>query len=313
MSFGNRAPAWLIVSSFILIATRNGFTVRANDDEDHDDASTSADVMTEEFGDDNASTIPSYVDYAEMKLIVESINNMTAMAVLRRAADTEDKNAIVERIAELIALGGPSDLVNYARWDAEYRNVLHWAVRCRQESVVRLLVRVLHGINANVQDSGGKTPLHWAAEQGYSQIARHLLGSTGIIVNARDSSGRSPLHLAAENGHNDLVTLLVKDSDIDVNAQDDEDVTPLHKAAIEGRGNVILSLLRAEGKINAYVRDGQGRTALDWARLYLFDRIAAQIEAHMKEHPEPELARRIAGVARRFSGSLRNLLRTTSS
>ncbi|KAE8392553.1 ankyrin repeat-containing domain protein [Aspergillus alliaceus] len=75
------------------------------------------------------------------------------------------------------------------------------------ERVVSLLLQ--RGVNVNVQDSRGHTPLHIAAQHGHLGVVRLLLATEQIDVNARDHNGSTPLHMASEKGHVDVVQLLV--------------------------------------------------------------------------------------------------------
>ncbi|GAB1200473.1 hypothetical protein APSETT444_009846 [Aspergillus pseudonomiae] len=76
------------------------------------------------------------------------------------------------------------------------------------ERVVSLLL-LQRGVNVNVQDSRGQTPLHIAAQCGHLGVVRLLLATEHIDVNARDHHGSTPLHVASEKGHVEVVQLLV--------------------------------------------------------------------------------------------------------
>ncbi|KOC08266.1 Ankyrin repeat protein [Aspergillus flavus AF70] len=76
------------------------------------------------------------------------------------------------------------------------------------ERVVSLLL-LQRGVNVNVQDSRGQTPLHIAAQCGHLGVVRLLLTTEHIDVNARDHHGSTPLHVASEKGHVEVVQLLV--------------------------------------------------------------------------------------------------------
>lgn len=71
------------------------------------------------------------------------------------------------------------------------------------------LLLLQRGVNVNVQDSRGQTPLHIAAQCGHLGVVRLLLTTEHIDVNARDHHGSTPLHVASEKGHVEVVQLLV--------------------------------------------------------------------------------------------------------
>lgn len=54
----------------------------------------------------------------------------------------------------------------------------------------------------------GYTPLHIAAKQNQTEVARSLL-QYGASANAESVQGVTPLHLAAQEGHADMVALLL--------------------------------------------------------------------------------------------------------
>ena len=60
--------------------------------------------------------------------------------------------------------------------------------------------------NPNVADNFGKSPIHFAAQNGHLEIVR-LLMKTSNNPNAPDNSGMTPENLAMQNGHHDIVRL----------------------------------------------------------------------------------------------------------
>jgi cytohesin len=86
------------------------------------------------------------------------------------------------------------------------------------------------GVDPNVRDGFGKTPLHYAAMYGYRDVAELLL-NYGADPNARDYGGQTPLHWAVGSGHPDVIELLLERG-ADPNARDAHGNTPLHIAAM---------------------------------------------------------------------------------
>ncbi|KAI1176760.1 ankyrin repeat-containing domain protein [Nemania sp. FL0916] len=60
----------------------------------------------------------------------------------------------------------------------------------------------------DIPDVRGRSPLSYAAEEGHSLVARHLMNH-GALPGSYDEAGRTPMHYAASNGHADIVRLLV--------------------------------------------------------------------------------------------------------
>jgi ankyrin repeat protein len=89
------------------------------------------------------------------------------------------------------------------RWDLELYNA---AKRDDIDNVVRALK---HGADPNVKGPDGYTPLHIAAHENYSELAKVLLES-GADPNAPNNGGHTPLHAAAYRGHLNVASLLLE-------------------------------------------------------------------------------------------------------
>ena len=113
------------------------------------------------------------------------------------------------------------------------------------------------GVDVNVKDRFGFTPLHFAATK---EIAE-LLINEGADVNAKDK-GWTPLYHAAWRGHKEVAELLIAKG-ADVNMKDVEGVTPLHLAADRGHTEVVELLITKGADVNA--KDDEGETPLDQA------------------------------------------------
>lgn len=64
------------------------------------------------------------------------------------------------------------------------------------------------GLDINLLDDRGWTPIIWAARYGHTPIVKHLL-EAGVEIFRPDRQWRSALHWAAVEGHVDVVGLLV--------------------------------------------------------------------------------------------------------
>ena len=119
------------------------------------------------------------------------------------------------------------------------------------------------GVNVDVRDVDGMTPLFAAAFGGSVEAIRALLraGANPLLGSTRRSE--LPIHWAALQGSSDAVTLFI-DAGVDVNAATNEGETPLHFASFNGEVDVIHTLLRAGANKNAM--NGKGETPYDVAR-----------------------------------------------
>jgi uncharacterized protein len=110
-------------------------------------------------------------------------------------------------------------------------------------AAVQDLVR--KGANVNFPDEElGDRPLHRAAMQGHSEVARFLIES-GADVNAACNLGSRPLHWAAEAGHMQTVRLLIEKG-AQVNAVDSDNQTAADWAASAGHSDIAALLRKLE-------------------------------------------------------------------
>lgn len=119
----------------------------------------------------------------------------------------------------------------------------------------------------NATDKNGKTPLHWAAENGCTEVVELLLGTKQADLTMRDfEKGWEPLYWAIQNDHAGVVNLLLPDSSLeDTNMEDKTDETPMLFAAQAGSTKVVELLLTTD-TIDLNVEDERmGAIALHWA------------------------------------------------
>ena len=118
-----------------------------------------------------------------------------------------------------------------------------------------------HGnVDINMGYESG-TLLCYAAYYGHAGIAKELLSRPGINVNLAQLAGATPLYFAAQEGHVGVVNLLLDDRRINVNLAAMDGTTPLSIAAQKGHEKVVEMLL-AFPRINAGTRNEQGATVL---------------------------------------------------
>jgi len=128
---------------------------------------------------------------------------------------------------------------------------LHLATRNGHKDVVKLLISARASVN--IQNSTGESPLCCALSQqlntSFAEIAV-LIIENGADSRMKRNDGATPLHIAAEQGYTKVArSLIAKEASVD--AVDSSGWTPLHKAV--QRGNIIImELLLANGaKVDA--------------------------------------------------------------
>ena len=111
--------------------------------------------------------------------------------------------------------------------------------------------------------SGPSGDIHTGARIGYYEAVKGYLAD-GVDVNVKDSVGDTPLHHAALRSNKEMAELLIA-AGADVNAKSDSGSTPLHNAAINGRKEVAELLIANGADVNAIIVSGrnQGKTPLD--------------------------------------------------
>ena len=118
------------------------------------------------------------------------------------------------------------------------------------------------GVDVNVKDVEGFTPLHYAAERNPQVEVLIYLVSQGAVVDAKNKSGRTPLHGAAHcNSNVDVLKYLVSQG-ADANTKDDNGRTPLHMAAISNSNIDVLKYLISLG-VDVYAKTECGLTAFE--------------------------------------------------
>ncbi|XP_035668250.1 B-cell lymphoma 3 protein homolog [Branchiostoma floridae] len=154
---------------------------------------------------------------------------------------------LTERYLTLLAMAHRNiDTYNNLR-----QTPLHLAVITDQWPLVRMLV--LSGACADVQDRHGHTAVHLSCQSASTACLHTIITCCqhGLDLELRNYGGLTPLHVAVNTGNQDAVMLLV-DSGADVDATDGKSGrTALFHAVERDQEDMVLYLLRAGAKVNA--------------------------------------------------------------
>ena len=115
----------------------------------------------------------------------------------------------------------------------------------RQENFEAAKQFIATGVDVNVKDRSGSTPLHWAA----TKVMAELLIANGADVNAQRNDRWTPLHWAISQ-EIEFAELLIANG-ADVNAQTVDGWTPLHQSVYMELAESAEMLIASGANINA--------------------------------------------------------------
>ena len=124
---------------------------------------------------------------------------------------------------------------------------LHLAAYKGYEKIFQLLVKA--EADVNVTNEFGLTPLYYAAMYGHADIVEALFNA-GANLDTRDYEGRTVLINQVSKGNLEMVEVLVN-TGADVDAADDMGAKPLHKAAINGDLEIANLLINKGADVDA--------------------------------------------------------------
>ena len=118
---------------------------------------------------------------------------------------------------------------------------------------------LFQGLNINVRDKNGLTPLMVAVDKGHVDVVNELI-KLDADVNQSWKDGGTPLYIAAQQGHKKIIEILLA-AKVDVNKAIYDGATPLYIAAQNGHKDIVEQLLEAGADI--YHKDHSGTMVKD--------------------------------------------------
>ncbi|XP_073821842.1 ankyrin repeat domain-containing protein 49 [Musca autumnalis] len=147
--------------------------------------------------------------------------------------------------------------------EATLERMILWAVNEKKHDEIREILR-LDPETVSAVDDDGYTPLHRAAYNNFTDIAKLLL-QYNANPNAKTKLGWTPLHSACKWSHAESVALLLQHG-ADVNAQSDGQQTPLHVAATVSNCRNTATTLLMDTNINPRSLNNSEETAEEIAK-----------------------------------------------
>ena len=117
-----------------------------------------------------------------------------------------------EKIKELLKMGANPEFKN--KWSEE-RNAFHFATTMGNVQSMNMLIK--HGINVNITDINGFSALHLASSRNKVNAVNLILKTEGVNLNLANKNGYTPILTAIENGHIEILqSLLDANASLDV-------------------------------------------------------------------------------------------------
>lgn len=103
----------------------------------------------------------------------------------------------------------------------------------------------------------GKTPVKFACEKGFVELARFFLHELHLSSDVEDSDKSTILHMTCKQGHTSVARMIVKELGIDVNAVNKLGYTALHYACSKGKEECARFLvIECGAKVNVQAKQG---------------------------------------------------------
>ncbi|KAK9800153.1 hypothetical protein SCARD494_01946 [Seiridium cardinale] len=160
--------------------------------------------------------------------------------------------------------------------DAEGRTIFSYAAEYNHVGCFEDMPSELDAKLVNVPDSRGMTPFLHAARNGHTDVLKLLYRIEGVDPDLADNGGRTPLSYAV--GHSIKATgLLLESGKVDSDSKDNKGGTPLSYAVVYSIE--ATRLLLKSGKVDPDSKDNEGRTPLSYAVEYSIETTRMLLES----------------------------------
>ncbi|KAJ4005579.1 hypothetical protein NW766_011129 [Fusarium irregulare] len=137
--------------------------------------------------------------------------------------------------------------------------LFRWA--CNQPAIFKMIVETGR-VDITAHGEAGMTPLHHASNAGCMEIVDFLLNE-GVNAEVKDNNGRTPLAYAAMKGSQEVTRRLLGIDAVNPDSKDNEGKTPFYWAIFSNQG-AIARILNDTGRVDTGIegwamRDRQAR------------------------------------------------------
>lgn len=186
------------------------------------------------------------MSYQDLYQAVVQEDSAAALAIIDSGLDlhanfTKLKNFILD----LIVMKGMTEVLSrfiQAKVNLEESNYSLLWIACHAKQTQSALHLINAGVNVNVKNDRGYTPLLEACRNGLTEVALRLI-DVGVDINAVATSGFSPLMYACQNKLTEVALRLI-DLGVEINI-DAYGYTPLVLACENNLTPVVLRLIKA--------------------------------------------------------------------
>ncbi|KAK6919046.1 Ankyrin repeat [Dillenia turbinata] len=160
------------------------------------------------------------------------------------------------------------------RHDALGKSPVDAAVKGKKIEVLKIIYKKQPAL-FRLKDEENRTPLHWAAYEGYLDGVHFILEHSTLDIYEADKNGSYPIHLASSEDHVDIIQQLVKYCPDSKELLNGKGQNIFHVAAARGKFDVVNYLLKGLEHVKLMNdKDAEGQTPLHLAIIHCRPRIA---------------------------------------
>ncbi|XP_013785377.2 ankyrin repeat domain-containing protein 33B-like isoform X2 [Limulus polyphemus] len=155
----------------------------------------------------------------------------------------------------------------------------------------QIILKGLSTATINQQDDCGRTGLWHICSKDFLEMFQLVAQLPGLDVNLPDNEGCTPVMISAQAGHAEILGLMINifQNSLIIDQRNTFGMTALMKAALQGRNRCVKLLL--DSGANPYLRDPARKLSpYEWAKFCGRQTCAESIEKFMKSHSKKKFS-----------------------